>query len=90
MMATEDDVLKSWEITYEDLEIQHPPIARGAYGIVNRAVYRGTLVAVKTLICGAESEDNVRSEFLREIKNFWYAYASNCNGNQRFVVVWDD
>jgi hypothetical protein len=69
----EDDVLKSWEITYSDLEIQNPPIAKGAYGIVNKAIYRGTLVAVKTLICGTETEESVQSEFLREIKNFRYA-----------------
>ena len=47
----EDEVLASMEIDYSHLRVANPPIAKGGFGIINKAVYRGTLVAVKTLIC---------------------------------------
>ena len=49
-VLAEDDILRSWEIAYEELEIINPPIAKGNYGIVNKAIYNSTLVAVKTLL----------------------------------------
>ena len=49
--CAEDEVLASMEIDYSHLRVANPPIAKGGFGIINKAVYRGTLVAVKTLIC---------------------------------------
>eukprot|EP01094_Clydonella_sp_ATCC50884_P010612 TRINITY_DN2033_c1_g1_i1.p1 TRINITY_DN2033_c1_g1~~TRINITY_DN2033_c1_g1_i1.p1 ORF type:complete len:2147 (+),score=597.65 TRINITY_DN2033_c1_g1_i1:403-6441(+) len=70
LVLEQDAVLRSWEITYSDLDIEHPPIARGAYGIVSRAMYNGTVVAVKTLLYGIGEEERVTEEFHREIQNY--------------------
>ena len=59
----------------------NPPIAKGGYGIVNRAFYNGTLVAVKTLLCDEFDRESTMSEFMREIKNLWYVGASVCSAS---------
>ena len=38
--ADEDDVTESWRINPADLELVHPPIAKGANGVVYRAKYK--------------------------------------------------
>eukprot|EP00005_Dracoamoeba_jomungandri_P005353 CAMPEP_0174254562 /NCGR_PEP_ID=MMETSP0439-20130205/3882_1 /TAXON_ID=0 /ORGANISM="Stereomyxa ramosa, Strain Chinc5" /LENGTH=654 /DNA_ID=CAMNT_0015336225 /DNA_START=52 /DNA_END=2013 /DNA_ORIENTATION=+ len=43
------DVGDSWEIDYSELEIEKE-IARGSFGVVEKGTFRGTEVAVKTLI----------------------------------------
>jgi len=53
---------RNWEIKYSDLEIQMPPIGSGAYGVVNKATYRGKLVAVKSLFTRSDPLD-----FQREV-----------------------
>ncbi len=40
----------AWLIDYEALKIHNPPIGKGAYSVVNRAVLKGTVVAVKTYV----------------------------------------
>jgi len=57
------DLLSSkWEIKYADLDIQMPPIGSGAYGVVNKATYKGKLVAVKTFFNKSDPLD-----FQREV-----------------------
>ena len=50
MFDADDDILSSWQIDYDDLFIINPPIAKGTFGIVNKAEYGGTVVAVKTVV----------------------------------------
>jgi serine/threonine-protein kinase CTR1 len=56
----------SWLVEYEALKIQNPPIGKGAYSVVNRAVLKGTVVAVKTFV-GQDYYGDVRADFNREI-----------------------
>jgi len=53
---------KNWEIKYTDLEIQMPPIGSGAFGVVNKAIYKGKLVAVKSMFKRSDPID-----FQREV-----------------------
>ena len=46
-------------------EIENPPIGQGAFGVVNRGYYKGTRVAIKTLIDDAVEDDC--EEFLGEV-----------------------
>ena len=42
--------MSSWAIDYDELCVINPPIAQGGYGIVNKAEYGDTTVAVKTIL----------------------------------------
>jgi hypothetical protein len=75
-VLVEDEIIASWEINYSKLKVLNPPIAKGGYGVVNRAIYNGTLVAVKTLFCDEFDRDTSMLEFKREIKNLWYGVQS--------------
>jgi predicted Ser/Thr protein kinase len=67
-----DDVYQSWRISPSDIELLHPPIAKGATGVVYKAIYKGAIVAVKTMVIDVgESRANLRNEFKREIQNLW-------------------
>ena len=50
------------EIDYQELEILQPPIGRGAYGIVHKAVYQGTVVAVKSFLTIGQSIQSLDQE----------------------------
>eukprot|EP01104_Vermistella_antarctica_P015932 TRINITY_DN5335_c0_g1_i1.p1 TRINITY_DN5335_c0_g1~~TRINITY_DN5335_c0_g1_i1.p1 ORF type:complete len:1014 (-),score=137.83 TRINITY_DN5335_c0_g1_i1:29-3070(-) len=45
---------RNWRIEYSDLQVYHPPIGNGAFGVVSRASYHGTDVAVKTYMSDFE------------------------------------
>lgn len=64
VVAHEDD--DAWLIDYESLQIQNPPIGKGAYSVVNRAVLKGTVVAVKTYV-GTDYYGDLTADFNREI-----------------------
>ena len=66
LLGDNRDILKSWQIDYNSLNILFPPIAHGAMGVVNRAVYNGTMVAVKSFICGPSGVST--DEFHKEIR----------------------
>eukprot|EP01094_Clydonella_sp_ATCC50884_P014258 TRINITY_DN2463_c0_g1_i6.p1 TRINITY_DN2463_c0_g1~~TRINITY_DN2463_c0_g1_i6.p1 ORF type:complete len:355 (+),score=71.99 TRINITY_DN2463_c0_g1_i6:1092-2156(+) len=69
-LLAQDAVLASLEIDYADLLVVSPPIARGGFGIINKARYRGTVVAVKTLIFhGDEEEAVIVEDFRKEVRN---------------------
>ena len=55
-----------WLIDYHALKIQNPPIGKGAYSVVNRALLKGTVVAVKTFV-GADYFGDIRADFTHEI-----------------------
>ncbi len=56
----------AWLVDYESLKIHNPPIGKGAYSVVNRAVLKGTVVAVKTFV-GQDYYGDIRADFNREI-----------------------
>ncbi len=56
----------NWNIDYQDLKLEQPPIASGAFGVVNKAKFRGTVIAVKTLI-GNNQGINIE-EFTHEVE----------------------
>ena len=56
----------NWNIDYRTIKLTQPPIASGAFGVVNKARFRGTVVAVKTLI-GNNQGINVE-EFTHEVE----------------------
>jgi len=66
-----DDAVTSamtgYELDFRDVQVIHPPIAKGGYGVVNRAIYKGTIVAVKTLF--EHLGELPLDEFVREIQN---------------------
>ena len=56
----------NWKIDYQALKLEQPPIASGAFGVVNKAKFRGTVIAVKTLI-GNNQGINIE-EFTHEVE----------------------
>jgi len=44
------EVLESWLIDFKDIELFHPPLAKGGFGIVHKGIYKKTTVAVKTYL----------------------------------------
>ena len=61
-----ENALSGYEIDFKELQIIHPPIAKGGFGVVNRALYKGTNVAVKTLF--EHLGELPLEEFCREIR----------------------
>ncbi len=54
-------------IDYSELHMMGPPIGKGSDGIVNKANYRGAIVAVKTFI--SSSINTSLEDFSREMRN---------------------
>lgn len=61
-----DGTSNDWLIDYESLTISNPPIGKGAHSVVNRAVLKGTVVAVKTYM-GNDYYGDLKADFHREI-----------------------
>jgi serine/threonine protein kinase len=43
--------------------VYNPPIGKGAFGVVNRAKYKGIIVAVKTF-----TDDEATADFAKEVR----------------------
>jgi len=65
LLSVQDIMTHSWRLDYDELEIIHPPVAKGGYGIVNRAIHHDTIVAVKTFF--EHTGEAALEEFTREI-----------------------
>lgn len=63
-----------WNIKYSDLQILMPPIGKGAFGVVYRAMYHGTMVAVKTYVGEDPFGEN---DWEREIGNLMNLHHPN-------------
>lgn len=57
-----------WNIKYSDLKILMPPLGRGAFGVVYKAEYHSTMVAVKTYV-GDDPTGETTTDWAREISN---------------------
>jgi hypothetical protein len=57
-----------WNVKYEDLKIMMPALGRGAFGVVYRAEFHGTFVAVKTYV-GEDPTGELQADWAREISN---------------------
>jgi hypothetical protein len=56
LLQVQDIMTESWQLNYDELEIIHPPVAKGGFGIVNRAIHHDTIVAVKVGVVAFECE----------------------------------
>jgi serine/threonine protein kinase len=57
----------TYEIVYQDLQIVNPPLGHGSYGVVNKAEFRGSNIAVKTFMKSASSTQRSIDDFKKEI-----------------------